>query len=58
MDHVLPGTYEVLAAADFARRGVLPVAGGTLDQTSQATEAIRLVWKLESPHRAKANLPD
>jgi hypothetical protein len=37
----------ILESADDARKGFLPVAGGTLDQTAAAMEAIRFIWRYE-----------
>lgn len=45
-------------AADFARRGILPIAGGWRDQTGHCAEAIPLIWSLETPHRLKHELPE
>lgn len=49
-----PIAYDVFAAADLARHGSWPVAGGWLDQVASLRDAIRIVWnertamKLES----------
>jgi hypothetical protein len=54
-------TSDVLAirdSADDARRGFLPVAGGSLDQAEGAMEAIRYFWGCEAPARLKAGMGD
>lgn len=48
---IVPGTYDMLQAADLARRGHWPVAGGWLDQANVLLEAVQQVWFCEIPHR-------
>lgn len=38
---------QIAEAADFARNGSLPAAGGTGDQTVAGLEGIRAVWKAD-----------
>lgn len=47
-------TSDILAAitaADDARKGYLPVAGGTLDQAAGIMGAIRCIWAEEAAYR-------
>ena len=39
-----------LDAADFARKGCLPIAGGMLNQTHIGMRAIRTIWAEEAAH--------
>lgn len=39
-----PDIWQVLDAADMAKRGFLPAGGGWLDQTQVGIEAIRAAW--------------
>lgn len=47
----------VMRAADFARKGCLPYAGGVMDQPAPLMEAITLFWNWEQPHRTRAGIP-
>lgn len=49
---------EVMNLAEMARRGCLPFDGGVMSQPAALMDAIRMVWAMESPHRAKAKLFD
>lgn len=49
---------SAIAAADFARKGILPLAGGWLDQADSAMKAIRFVWDAEEPFRVKCGMKD
>ena len=55
---VSPSAVTAIRAADFARKGVLPLAGGWLDQSDSAMKAIRFVWDCEEVFRAKAGMKD
>ena len=55
---VSPSANDAIRAADFARKGVLPLAGGWLDQSDSAMKAIRFVWDCEEVFRAKAGMKD
>ena len=50
---ILPGTYDILQAADFARKALWPIAGGWLDQANHLLQAVQHVWTCETPHRIK-----
>lgn len=54
---VPPEAFEAFAAADLARRGSWPVAGGWLDQAEPCVDAVRFCWQVDAAARAKLNLP-
>jgi ADP-ribose pyrophosphatase YjhB (NUDIX family) len=45
--------WEVIAAADLAKHGCWPVAGGWLDQVHGLREAVRFVWSEQSRLKAR-----
>jgi len=47
----------MVEAADLARKGLLPLPGGTLDQTQAFLSACRAVWADEDHWRAKEGGP-
>lgn len=49
--------WEMIEAADMTRRGLPPVAGGSLDQTQTFLDACRFIWADESVYRSQAGGP-
>ena len=47
----------MIEAADLARKGLMPIAGGTLDQTQAFLAGCRAVWADEDVWRAKDGGP-
>lgn len=39
---------EAFQAADLAREGIMPVAGGWLDQTQSFLDVMRECWRLDA----------
>jgi hypothetical protein len=44
--------WAAFQAAQMAEKGVLPVAGGMLDQTQSFADAVALIWQDDSTWRA------
>ncbi len=44
---------EVLEAATFMRKGILPIPGGWLDQTQWILDAVRYAWQEEDALKEK-----
>lgn len=51
-----PSVWRAINAAQFAEKGVLPCAGGTLDQTQSAMDAFGLIWRDEAEWRKALKL--
>jgi hypothetical protein len=49
-------TGEALRAARFAEKGVLPVAGGTLDQTQSCLDALDIIWSDQAYWKGKLGI--
>ena len=52
------GVWSMFAAADDAAKGLLPVGGGTLDQTAQFVECRRLCESIDGAYRRKLEAGD
>ena len=52
-----PAAWLLIEAAGFAKRGLLPVTGGLLDQAAVALSGIRFVWAEQAHWRAEFKLP-
>lgn len=50
--------FVAMRAADFARKGVLPLSGGWLDQTDGCMKAIQFIWSIEDVFLARAGKKD
>jgi hypothetical protein len=48
--------WDTIQAAYFAEKGVLPVAGGTLDQTQSFMDALALTWRDQSYWKKKLGI--
>lgn len=48
---------QALTAADFAKRGSWPVAGGWLDQSASLVEAVQQIWAEDRIFRAQLRIP-
>lgn len=44
--------YEAMMAADMAKKGCWPVAGGWLDQTHTCIESVQRIWSEEAKCKA------
>lgn len=49
-------TWELLTAADLAKRGSWPVSGGWLEQTMSCVQGVRQAWGMHAQWRAKLGL--
>jgi hypothetical protein len=49
---------QTVRLAAFAKRGLLPVAGGLLDQTQSFITALELVWSEQAEYRREKKLID
>jgi len=59
MRAVEPGAWAVCEYAALYKRGLPPVAGGSLDQARWFTAAAAMIWALEAAHKAEQlALPD
>ena len=50
--------WELITAADMARRGQWPTLAGWLDQPVSLVQGVRLVWGLQSQWRAKLGIKE
>ena len=55
LDHA---TADLIRAARWAKRGILPVAGGWLDQARVFVEGVEAVWQEESRYNQGASFLD
>jgi hypothetical protein len=49
--------YDAIDAADLAKRGSWPVAGGWLDQSASLVRAVRRIWIEDRIFRAQLRIP-
>ena len=47
--------YQIVQLADLFKKGVMPVAGGALDQSASFMEAVRFLESSEAQMRAELN---
>ena len=53
---ITPDVWRLLDAADFARKGVLPLPGGLLSQTATFVRFCRVAWNEVDATRAELRL--
>lgn len=53
-----PQGRDALRMSAFAKKGLLPVSGGVLDQSASAMRAFELIWSEQASFKAQRGIPD